>query len=461
MGDSDGPRTDPKDIAGANESPGAEMYALVRRLFPITRSITGDGVRETLRIVGEHIPLEIHEVPTGTRAFDWTVPPEWNIRDAYILDEHGDRIVDLREHNLHVVGYSVPVDATLSLAELQPHLHSLPDQPDAIPYVTSYYERQWGFCLSHAQRQRLRDGLYRVVIDSDLKDGALTYGEVIIRGATASEVFLSTYVCHPSMANNELSGPVVTTWLAKWIASQPRRFTYRLVFIPETIGSLVYLSRHLDTLKANVVAGFNVTCVGDDRSYSYVPSRYGATLADRVALHTLRARHPEFVRFSFLDRGSDERQYCSPGIDLPVVSVMRTKYREYPEYHTSLDDLTVVTPAGLDGAYTVLRECLEVLEANRTYRSTSLGEPHLGGRGLYPTLGTTSTHGAVSTTMDLIAYADGANDLVGIGDIIGVPVLELQRLAEQLVEHGLLAELAGPRLAASTPSTAEAADPVQ
>ena len=454
MDDSDGPRADPNDVADANEGPGAAMHALARRLFPITRSITGDGVRETLRILGEHLPLEIHEVPTGTRAFDWTVPPEWSIRDAYILDEHGDRIVDFQQNNLHVVGYSVPVDATLSLAELQPHLHSLVDQPTAIPYITSYYERRWGFCLSHAQRQRLQDGQYRVVIDSELKDGSLTYGELIIPGETPSEVFLSTYVCHPSMANNELSGPVVTTWLAKWIASRPRRYTYRLVFIPETIGSLVYLSRHLDTLRANVVAGFNVTCVGDDRAYSFLPSRNGGTLADRVALHTLKARHPDFVRYSFLDRGSDERQYCSPGIDLPVVSVMRTKYHEYPEYHTSLDDLTVVTPAGLEGGYSILRDCLEVLEGNRTYRSTSLGEPHLGGRGLYPTLGTTSSYGAVRTTMDLLAYADGTHDLVGIGDIIGVPVMELQRVAAQLVEHGLLAEVPGPRL----PAAASAVD---
>jgi aminopeptidase-like protein len=457
MDESDGRRADPGDVAEPGESPGAAMHALARRLLPITRSITGDGVRETLRILGEHLPLEIHEVPSGTRAFDWTVPPEWSIRDAYILDEHGDRIVDFQQNNLHVVGYSVPVDATLTLAELQPHLHSLPDQPTAIPYITSYYERRWGFCLSHAQRQRLEDGLYRVVIDSELKGGSLTYGELIIPGATTSEVFLSTYVCHPSMANNELSGPVVTTWLAKWIASRPRHYTYRLVFIPETIGSLVYLSRHVDTLKATVAAGFNVTCVGDDRAYSFLPSRNGETLADRVALHALKARHPEFARYSFLDRGSDERQYCSPGIDLPVVSVMRSKYHEYPEYHTSLDDLTVVTPAGLEGGYEILRDCLEILEGNRTYRSTTLGEPHLGGRGLYPTLGTRSSYAAVRTTMDLLAYADGTHDLVGIGDIIGVPARELQGVAAQLVEHGLLEEVPAPRQPVPPAGTADAA----
>lgn len=420
---------------------GEQMYRLAERLFPICRSITGEGVRQTLAILQDHLPaMTITEVPSGTKCFDWTVPDEWNIRDAYVMDETGRRVVDFREHNLHVVGYSVPVDTELSLEELQPHLHSLPDQPEAIPYVTSYYAPRWGFCLRHRDREALQPGRYRVVIDSTLAPGHLTYGELRIQGQEPEEVFLSTYVCHPSLANNELSGPVVATYLAKWLQSGPRRHSYRIVFAPETIGALTYASRNLEDLRARVVAGFVLTCVGDDRAVSFLPSRLGSTLADRAALHVLEHRAPGFRRYSFLDRGSDERQYCSPGIDLPMVSIMRTKYGEYPEYHTSLDDLSVVSPQGLEGAFTLLRQTLEVLEANRVYRATCLGEPQLGRRGLYPTLSTRNSGATVRTMMNVLAYCDGNHDLIDIGNRIGVCATDLVPTVAKLCDAGLIEE---------------------
>lgn len=419
---------------------GLFMYRLMARLFPICRSITGDGLRETLHILQEHIPLRLFEIPSGTRVFDWTVPKEWNIRDAFVLDPEGRKIIDFKSNNLHVLGYSVPVDRFVSLSELQRHLHSLPDQPDAIPWVTSVYEERWGFCLTHKQRTQLKDGTYRVVIDSELRSGALTYAELIIPGASSKEIFISTYVCHPSMANNELSGPVVATALAKWIASEPRRFTYRIIFIPETIGSIAYLSRNLESMKNNIVAGFNLTCVGDERAYSYLPSRNGSTLADKVALNILRAKHPEFRQYSFLDRGSDERQYCSPGIDLPVVSLMRTKYREFPEYHTSLDNLDFVSPAGLQGSFDLHRDCIELLERNRVYQMRCLGEPQLGVRGLYPTIATKESHRQVIDMLNFIAYADGTNDLIDISNAIQVPVRDLYPIMDKLTQADLLLE---------------------
>ena len=423
------------------ETLGSQMYNLARRLFPICRSITGTGVRETLRILQEYIPLVTYEVPTGTPVFDWIVPKEWNIKDAWIADSQGNKIVEFSKNNLHVIGYAIPVDKKVSLSELQDHLYSLEEQPDAIPYVTSYYEERWGFCMTHRARSALREDTFHVFIDSELKNGSLTYGELIIPGKTEKEIFFSTYICHPSMANNELSGPIVASFLVRWIQEVSRKYTYRIVFIPETIGSLTYLSRNLETMRSNVIAGFNITCVGDDRAFSYVPSRYGNTLADKIALRVLKARHPNFIAYTYLDRGSDERQYCSPRVDLPVVSIMRSKYGTYPEYHTSLDNLDLVTPAGLQGSYDILKECVDVLENSKIYQAIYPGEPQFGKRGLYPTLSRRgSVDYSVQILLDILAYADSTNDLQAMADILHVSVQELTPLIEVLHSANLIVE---------------------
>lgn len=429
------------EIGTAALSDGEALHALARRLWPICRSLTGDGVRETLAILGEHLPgLRTHEVPSGTRCFDWTVPDEWNIRSATLTGPDGSVVADFAETNLRVVGYSEPVDRTLSLEELQPHLHSLPEAPDWIPYVTSYYRRDWGFCLTERERRALKPGRYHARIDSRLRPGSLTYADLLIPGESEDEILISTYVCHPSLANNELSGPVVAAALARHVLDMPkRRFSYRFVFVPETIGSILYISRHLDALKARVKAGFVLTCLGDERAYSYMPSRLGATWADRAALHVLKHRAPDHLAYSFLERGSDERQYCAPGVDLPVCSVMRSKYGVYPEYHTSADDLTLVTPRGLQGGFEALRDCVEALEHDRRWRAVHPCEPQMGKRGLYSSLGTRSIAEAVKTRMDILAYADGRS-LLDIAEILNRPIGDLVPYVEELAAHGLITE---------------------
>ena len=425
-----------------NNAVGYQLYDLAKEIFPICRSLTGNGTRATLNILKRELPaLSLHEVPSGTKCFDWTVPDEWNIEDAYILDPTGQKIVDFKTSNLHVVGYSHPIDTLISLEELQQHLHSLPAQPDAIPYVTSYYAKRWGFCITHKQRLTLAPGQYHVVIKSTLCSGSLTYGELLIKGNSTEEIFLSTYICHPSLANNELSGPLVQTGLAKWIsATQDRRYSYRLIFIPETIGSIVYLSRNMPDLKKNVVAGFNISCVGDDRCFSFLPSRQDNSLSNRVALHVLKHLSPDFKRYTYLTRGSDERQYCSPGVNLPIASIMRSKYGMYPEYHTSLDNLDVISPRGLQGGYDALRLSLFCLENNYIYRAVYPCEPQMGKRGLYSTITTDNDPADITAIMNLLAYADGTVDLLNIADSINFPMWDLVQIAGILVAKGVLAQ---------------------
>lgn len=428
---------------------GSDIYGWAAELFPICRSLSGDGLRQTLGYLQDLLPgLRFTAVPSGTQVFDWTVPNEWNIRDAFVADESGERIIDFRQHNLHVMGYSEPIDQTMSFAQLEPHLHHLPSQPNAIPYVTSYYGRNWGFCLSHHQFQELQrhpERRYHVCIDSTLCPGEINYAELVIPGATSEEIFFSTYVCHPSMANNELSGPCVQTALARWIQQSlpDRRFTYRFFFGPETIGPIAFLSRHLAELRANMRAGFVLSCLGDERTYSYQASREANTLADRVARHVLSNTVENYQTYSFLDRGSDERQYCSPGVDLPVCTLSRSKFMTYPEYHTSLDDMSVISAAGLEGSLLWLVEMVKVLEANQVYRCVVPCEPQLGKRGLYPSLSTKDTRAAVRTMMDFLAYADGKQDLIGIAETIGVSATELLPVVEQMLQANVIESVTG------------------
>jgi aminopeptidase-like protein len=417
---------------------GALMYKWATELFPINRSITGDGVRQTLNYIKKIIPeLQINEVPSGTQCFDWTIPKEWNCNTGYIITPNGDKICNFSINNLHIVGYSTPVDMDIEYEELIEHLYYLEEQPNAIPYITSYYKERWGFCLKYEDFKQLEKGIYKVKIDSKLENGSLTYGEVLIPGKIDKEIFLSTYVCHPSMANNELSGPVVTTALVNFIKNMKnRKYSYRIVFIPETIGSICYLSRNIDTMKQNIIAGFNITTIGDDRAYSFIPTRYGNTLSDKVSKHILK--DIKYIEYSYIDRGSDERQYCAPGVDLPIATICRTKYGEYPEYHTSLDNLTVISPIGLYGGYDKLKQAIILLEKNEKYKVNVLCEPQLGKRGLYPTISTKSSGEIVRDMMNFIAYADGNNDLIDIANIINTKAEDLYEIIEKLIEVNLI-----------------------
>ncbi len=422
---------------------GNQIYNFCKELWPINRSITGDGVRKTLKKIKEILPqLSIHEVPTGTDVFDWKIPKEWVIRDAWIKTPDGKKICDFKTNNLYLVGYSTPIHKRLTLSELKKNLHSLPEMPDAIPYVTSYYEERWGFCISENEKKNLVEGEYEVFIDSDLIDGFLTYGELLIKGQSQEEVFLSTYICHPSMANNELSGPTVTSFISKWLVEQSNlKYSYRIIFIPETIGSITYLSKNIDHLKSNVKAGFNISCVGDDRDYSYLPSRNGNTLSDKISQHVLNHIHPSYKIYDWSERGSDERQYCSPGIDLPIASIMRSKYGKYDEYHTSLDDLkNVVSPEGLAGGYNALKLAIEALENNIYPKTTVLCEPNLGKRNLYPTLSGKKLNHDIRLLKDVLTWSDGTMSLIEIADIIRVPVWDLYPIVEILSVHNLISK---------------------
>jgi len=420
---------------------GENAYILLEELFPIARSISGNGVRETLGRLKKNIPIDIHEVRTGYQAYDWTVPEEWNIKDAYVLNSDGEKIIDFKVNNLHVLYYSTPFNKIITLDELKAHTYSLPEQPELIPFVASYYKRQWGICMSQNQLDSLKEGNYKVVIDSTLHSGSLTYGEILIKGDSEEEIFFSTYTCHPSTANDNLSGVVVTNDIVEYLLKKESlRYSYRIVFIPETIGALVYMSKNLETLKNNVIAGYTVTCVGDPGNFSYLESKDGDIYVDKVSRHVLKCVDVNYKQYSFLKRGSDERQYSSHGADLPIGSIMRSKYHEYSEYHTSADNLNYVNEVGLGGSINVYQLCIEVYENNKVYESNIIGEAQLSSRNLYPDTFQQKQSLDVNKIVDFMAYANGINDLVDIANKIESPVWDLYPIIQTLLKFDLIKE---------------------
>lgn len=420
---------------------GAGMMALMRRLYPICRSLTGAGIRETFDIVGETVPLRRHQLPTGTQVYDWTVPKEWNIRDAYVKNSRGERVIDFKKNNLHVVGYSAPVRRSMTLGELRPHLHTLPHIPEAVPYVTSYYNETWGFCLSHDQLEALPEGTYEVVVDSTLDDGTLDFCDTRIGPKGVPEILISTYCCHPSLANNELSGPVLCTALYDILSRIPGlRFAYRFLFLPETIGPLAYLSLFGEEVIERTYAGYVVSCVGDNGPFAYKKSRSGDSPADIAALHVLRHHLPTEAKVTihdyFPDAGGDERQYNTPGFNLPVGLLSRSNVGTYREYHTSLDNLDFVSAEGMAASLAAYLRIIQTLEMNQKFLNTKpYGEPQLGRRNLYPPPGVHPRfEDELRYIFYLLCYGDGEHDLLAIADMLDRPVWALTNSLEKL--HG-------------------------
>ena len=424
-----------------------KYYSLARqKLFPICRSITGNGVRKTLKIIKkEFSKLKIYSVPSGTKVFDWNIPPEWNIKDAYILDKDNKKIVDFKNNNLHLVGYSIPINKFFSKKELFNHIHTLPKQPKAIPYITSYYKKYWGFCIRHAEKLQFEkkyknSDKFKVVVNSNLNSkGRLNYGELILKGKSKKEILISTYVCHPSMANDNLSGPIVSMCLINHFSKLKNlEKTIRFIFIPETIGAITFLNKNLPYLKANVIGGFNLSCVGDDKQHSCMFTKYENTPSDRAIVEAYNKLRIKFKRYSFLERGSDERQYNSPGIDLPIAAIFRTKFGKNPEYHTSLDDFNIVTEKGIKGAFKVVKEAINILNKKIIPKNIILCEPQMGKRSLRSTLSTKIIKKNTFDYMNFLQYADGKNDLKKISELIKLSYKDTFKVYNILAKYKLV-----------------------
>jgi len=411
------------------------------RLWPINRSLTGNGNRQTLKILSEIIPLDIKEIPSGTQCFDWNVPPEWNVREAWIKDENGSTIVDFSINNLYLLGYSEPFEGLLTYDALKEHIYTLPEQPELIPYLTSYYSRRWGFCMSHNQFSKLDTSIkYEVKIGSELNEnGSMTYADLVIKGKTDKEILFTTYICHPSMASNELSGPLVVAFIYDQLKDKELYYTYRFIFAPETIGSIAYLSKNGEHLKQKLAGGFVVTCIGDKGDFTYKKSRKGETLADRAVQTILHQTEKKFNIVDFAPLGSDERQYCSPGFNLPVGSLMRTMYSEYPEYHTSADNKSFISFDAMEKSILKYLEVIELIEKNHFYKNLLPNcEPQLGKRGLYPTLSEKEKTIEVDAMMWVLNYTDGEHDLIDIIKKSKINYKIIIKVVEKLLSKGII-----------------------
>jgi len=418
---------------------GKEMYQLIEELYPICRSITGNGVRETHKIIGKHVQIKTHEIPTGTNVFDWTIPKEWNIQDAYILDPKGKKIIDFKKSNLHVVNYSIPINTKISLKELKKHLHSLPKQPTVIPYLTTYYKEDWGFCISNEQLLKLDDGEYTVVINSSLENGNLTYSEYYLKGKKEEEIVITCYTCHPSMCNDNLSGVALVTLLAKYLSNIPLEYSYRFLFIPETIGAITWLSINKKNI-SQIKCGLVVTCVGDSGNLTYKRSRQGNSEIDIIVTNVLRNSGDQYTLLDFFPSGSDERQFCSPGVNLAVGSLMRTMYGNFKEYHTSADNLQFVNVESLADSFLKYLKILLILENNETYLTLNPNcEPQLGKRGLYQALGGQKTKDTAKQSIQwVLNLSDGSNSLLDISNKSQMEFNLIKHAADILTKNNLL-----------------------
>jgi len=420
------------------------IFNFSKQIIDFPRSLSGYGVEQTLIHIKKHLKnMKINYFKSGQKCFDWKIPKEWNVKEAYILTPDGKKICNFNKNKLSLMGYSIPTTKEISKKKLNDHLYSLPKIPNAIPYVTSYYKNNWGFCITENERKKLKSGIYKVKIQTTLKKGKLLYGELFIKGKSKKEILLSTYVCHPQMANNEISGISVLTFLAKWIAKRKNNFSYRILFIPETIGSIAYISKNLKILKKNLIAGYIVTCVGDEGAFSYIPSRNGRTSSDVVAKKLLLSKK-KFNLYSWLDRGSDERQFCSPGVDLPVCSITKTKYGTYKEYHTSLDKLgKVVTAKGLNESLILYKNIVKYFEANYhdqffLPKTKNYCEPQLSKRDLYPHISTTSTKKNVRLITNILSYCDGNTSLIQIANFCNVKEKDVIKVLKILKKNNLI-----------------------